>query len=193
MNALGEEELDLSSKAKFMREALEEEAVLVFTHSLLLTEQDLVEVHQRLAGNQPLPDEITQVLQEDVEDRVEKLIAALDREQKRRRERRDEEQQEEEQQEQEEQPPEEQQQQENQQNRQRLVSITAELEMLKQMEEDMMVSTQRMARLFGARGEDLSDLDLALFQRLAHRHNGITEIYLGLKKQIEAALGGGGQ
>ena len=63
-----------------------------------------------------------------------------------------------------------------------------ELEMLKQMEEDMMSRTKFMEKLIEARGEDVSELDLALLERLAHRHNKVTEIFLALKKQIEDAM-----
>lgn len=60
--------------------------------------------------------------------------------------------------------------------------------MLKQMEEDMLKRTRFMEKLISARGDDVSEVDLALLERLTHRHNQITEIFLALKKQVEEAL-----
>jgi hypothetical protein len=189
LNELGEEEKELSSKSTFLREALEKEAVLVFSHAIQTNEQDLEEVARRLAGRQPNPDQVTVVLQKDVEARTQRLIEALRREQERRKRQQEEEQKDRENQENQEDQEQDPNRQNNQQNqRRRLVSITAELEMLKQMEEDMMRRTKFMEKLIEARGEDVSELDLALLERLAHRHNKVTEIFLGLKKQIEDAL-----
>ena len=175
LNELGEEEQELAGSAKFLREALEKEQVLVFSHALQANEQDLFEVKNRLGGRRPRPDEVTIVLQKDVEDRTMKLIEALEREQRRRQEQRK-------------QGDRNQRQNNGQNQRRRLVSLTAELEMLKQMEEDMLKRTQFMGKLITARGDDVSEIDLALLERLAHRHNQITEIFLALKKQVEQAM-----
>jgi len=45
-----------------------------------------------------------------------------------------------------------------------------------------------MEKLISVRGDDVSEVDLALLERLTHRHNQITEIFLALKKQVEEAL-----
>jgi hypothetical protein len=51
-----------------------------------------------------------------------------------------------------------------------------------------MKRTTFMEKLIETRGENVAELDLALLERLAHRHSRITEIFLELKKQIEQVL-----
>ena len=60
--------------------------------------------------------------------------------------------------------------------------------MFKQMEENMLRRTKFMERVTRARGDEVSDLDLALLQRLGHRHNEITRIFEQLRAQMEEAM-----
>ena len=182
LNDLGEQESELSGKADYLRKALEEEAVLVFSHALRANAEDLAEVAKRLGGRRPDPGDITLVLQKDVEVRTQELIDALKREQQ-RREQEERERRERQNQDQQDQDPN-----NNQRQQRRLVSILAELQMLKQMEEDMMRRTTFMERVIRVRGDDISDVDLALLQRLGHRHNEISRIFEQLREQMEAAM-----
>jgi len=80
LNQLGERELELADKLKFIKEALTEEDVVVYSYVLRANEQDLRSVSQRLSGSRPDPGEYTSLLQHDVENRTTKLIEALKRE-----------------------------------------------------------------------------------------------------------------
>lgn len=179
LNNLGDQESELSAKAQFLRTALEDEGVLVFSHALKANEQDLAEVASRLGGRRPDPGQLTVVLQKDVERRTQELLDALKREQERReqeeRRRREQNQQQD-------------QDEDNQRQRRRLVSVLAELQMLKQMEQDMLRRTKLVERLIRARGDEVSAVDLALLQRLGHRHNEITRIFEQLRAQMEEAM-----
>ena len=125
----------------------------------------------------------TTLLQEDVEQRTEKLLEALDREQQRREEQR---QQEQEQEQQEQDQP----QNKFNQQREKLVSLIAELEMLKQLGTDTRQATDNLKTLVEVRGEDtISESEVALIQRLAHRHNEITKLFQQIKAGVEEALG----
>ena len=189
LNQLGERERDLADKAEFLHSALEEEGVLVFTHILRSNEDDLNTVGKQLSGSSPDPGDLTIMLQEDVEARTAKLLDALSLEQKRRREEQQRRQEQREQEEQQQQQPD-----NNGQQRQRLVSVIAELEMLLQMEQEMMGRTGQMERLIKARGGDgITELESALIERLANRHNEITQIFLEMKKMVEQTLNPQGQ
>lgn len=103
LNRLGERERELAAKMRFVHEALAQEGTLVFTHVIQVNERDLLDIAERLGGNNPDPSEYTQLLQQDVEERTQRLIDALEKERQRRREeaqRRENEQQEQQQQEQ---------------------------------------------------------------------------------------------
>lgn len=177
LNDLGKEETELGSKAEYLRSALEEEGTLVFSHALKSNEEDLTEVARRLGGRAPDPGELTVMLQEDIEERTAKLIDALKREQERR-------QNEGGQGQNPQQDPG-----QNRPARPRLVPILAELQMLKQMEQDLMGRTQQMQRLVESRGADgITELETALMERLANRHNSVTRIFLQLKAQLEQAM-----
>jgi signal recognition particle GTPase len=123
------------------------------------------------------------MLQRDVEKRSQDLFAALEREQKRREEERKEEQEQQQQQ----------QQQEGQnrfnQQRQKLVSLIAELEMLKQLESDTRRSTEDLETLVSLRqGDDASVAEAALVERLLHRHAEITKLFEAIKQGVEETM-----
>ena len=182
VNGLGEEEQALAGKIELLTSALTEEGNLVYQSVLNANLEDLREVARRLAGRAPDVGSFTTLLQEDVEQRTEKLLEALDREQKRREEQR---QQEQEQQQQEDQP-----QNKFNQQREKLVSLIAELEMLKQLGTDTRQATDNLKTLVEVRGEDtISESEVALIQRLAHRHNEITKLFQQIKAGVEEALG----
>ena len=179
LNQVGERENELIARTEFILQALVEEGVLVFSHALKANVSDLEEIAQRLAGRRPDPGEFTQMLQKDVEDRAEKLIEALRKERERREQERNQQGQ---------------QQGENQFANQRepLVPLIAELQMLRQMEEDMQVRTRQVERLIQAAGADgVTEFDLALAERLAHQHGALTGIFQQVKAAIEQAMQAG--
>ena len=182
LNELAREETELVSKAEYLRTALEEEGTLVFSHALKSNEDDLGEVARRLGGRYPDPGELTVMLQEDVEQRTVKLIDALKREQERRRNEQNSENGEN-------QDANSQDQGQGQNGQPRLVPILAELEMLKQMEQDMLKRTEHMSAMLDARGGDgITELETTLMERMANRHNAVTNIFLQLKAQLDQAL-----
>ena len=182
VNGLGEEEQALAGKIELLTNALTEEGNLVYQSVLKANLEDLREIARRLAGRAPDVGSFTTLLQEDVEQRTEKLLEALEREQQRREEQR---QQEQEQQQQEDQP-----QNKFNQQREKLVSLIAELEMLKQLGTDTRQATDNLKTLVEVRGEDtISESEVALIQRLAHRHNEITKLFQQIKAGVEEALG----
>ena len=143
---------------------------------------DLLEIARRLAGRNPDASRFTTMLQRDVEKRSQDLFAALEREQKRRDEERKEEQEQQQQQ-----------QQEGQnrfnQQRQKLVSLIAELEMLKQLESDTRRSTEDLETLVSLRqGDDASVAEAALVERLLHRHAEITKLFEQIKQGVEETM-----
>ncbi len=177
LNGLGENEGELASKVEFIRTALQEESVLVFSHILKSNEDDLRELAKRLSGRRPEANEYTVILQQDVEARTVQLLEALERERKRREEEKKKEKEEK--------------QGENQfgPQKKRLVPILAELKMLKRMEEEMIKSTEALESILDASGADgISELDTQIAERLANRHNAITEIFGKVKQQLEQAL-----
>ncbi len=177
LNKLGSQEENLKTKAEFLRQALEEEGVLVFSHALAANEDDLDQITVRLSGRNPDPGELTVVLQQDVEARTLKLLEALQKEQERREQERNQQDQQQQQQED-----------RNQNGKRPLVSGIAELQMLKQMEEDMLLRTQYLEKLFSSQTDEFSEIDMALLERHAHRHNEVTKIFLQLKSQIEQSM-----
>lgn len=171
LNELGQREEELANQADFLRTSLAEEQTLVFTHVLQSNQEDLEEVSRRLGGRNPDASDLTVMLQTDVEERTEKLLAALKREQERR-------------------------QQssgsnsgEQGESTPRLVPILAELQMLKQMEEDLLGRTKQMQAVLETRGGDgITDLETTLVERLANRHHAVTRIFMELKAQLETAM-----
>lgn len=175
LNQLGEQEQELADKLKFIKEALSEENVIVYSHVIETNEQDLRSISRRLSGSRPDPGEYTALLQHDVEERTTKLIEALKREQQRR----------EQQQQQQQQPG------ENKfdNQRQRLVPIVAELKMLKELEQEMLIRTNITDRLLSsAANDDITDQELAMTEQLANQHNALTGIFTRVRAQLEEAL-----
>jgi hypothetical protein len=182
-NQLGEEEQDLAGKIAALVQALTEEGNLVYQAVLKANVDDLREVARRLAGRRPDVGTFTTMLQGDVERRTEDLLAALERERQRREQERNEQQQ--------------QQQQQQQdrgrnrfnQQRKKLVSLIAELEMLKKLGVDTRTATDNLRTLVEARGDaTISEAETALIERLAHRHGEITKLFQQIKAGVEETM-----
>jgi hypothetical protein len=191
VNGLGEEEQSLAGKIEFLVTALTEEGNLVYRSVLNANLEDLREVARRLAGRAPDIGSFTTLLQYDVERRSVQLLEALEREMKRREEERQEKQEQEQQEQQ-------QQQSENKFSEQRkmLVSLIADLEMLKSLGGDTKEAMENLKVLVEVRGdESISEAEVAMIQRLAHRHNEITKLFEQIKAGVEEAMGaqGGGE
>ena len=85
---------------------------------------------------------------------------------------------------------------ENKFNQQRklLVSLIADLEMLKSLGGDTKEAMENLKVLVEVRGdESISEAEVAMIQRLAHRHNEITKLFEQIKTGVEAALNAGGE
>lgn len=177
VNQIGEEELQLAAKLDFLVQALTEEGNLVYRTVLQANGDDLREVARRLAGRRPDVGTFTTLLQQDVERRSTELLEALERERKRREQERKESQQQ-------------QQQGKNRfnQQRQKLVTLIAELEMLKTLGTDTQAATENLRTLVDARGDDvITDAEVALIERLGHRHAEITKLFQQIKASVEQA------
>ncbi|MFT4512455.1 MAG: hypothetical protein ACI89X_000504 [Planctomycetota bacterium] len=188
VNGLGEEEQSLAGKIEFLVTALTEEGNLVYQSVLSANLEDLREVARRLAGRAPDVGSFTTLLQDDVERRSVQLLEALEREMKRREEERKEEQEEQK----------DKQKSENKFNQQRkmLVSLIADLEMLKSLGGDTQEAMENLKMLVEVRGdESISEAEISMIQRLAHRHNEITKLFEQIKVGVEEALNaqGGGE
>jgi len=178
LNTAGEEEQGLATKIEFLVHALNDDGNLVYQTVLRASQEDLREVARRLSGRAPDPGPYTTMLQQDVERRAEELIKALEREQKRREQERRQQQ-------------EQQQQGQNKFNpqREKLVSLIADLEMLKQLGIDTRRATDNLRTLIDARGDEaVSDAEVALIERLSHQHAEITALFQKIREGIEAAL-----
>ena len=183
LNQFSEEEQSLASRIQTMVTALTAEGNLVYRTVLQANHEDLQEVARRLAGRNPDPSRYTTMLQQDTERRTRDLLAALEREQKRR----EQEQKDQQQQQEQKQPG------ENKFNEQRkkLVSLIAELEMLKQLEKDTSASSQDLQTLISLReGDNVSQAELALVERLMHRHGEITKLFQQIKAGVEETMQG---
>ncbi|MBZ0154346.1 MAG: hypothetical protein K8J09_22690, partial [Planctomycetes bacterium] len=181
LNQLGEEEQGLAAKVDLMVKALSEEGSQVYRAVLQANLDDLGEIARRLAGRNPDPGRFTTLMQQDVERRTEQLLAALEKERQRR-----------------EQDRQQQQQQQGQPNqsknrfneqRKKLVSLIAELEMLKQLGVDTRRATDDLRALVDANGGDaITDAEVALIERLANRHAEITKLFAQIKQGVEQSL-----
>lgn len=177
LNQVGDEEQELAGRLEFLVGALTEEGNLVYQTVLQASVDDLREVARRLAGRAPDPGTYTTLLQQDVERRTEELLAALERERQRR------------QQQQQQQQKQQQGQNKFSPQRQRLVSLIAELEMLKKLGVDTRRATDNLRALVEARGDDtITEAEVALIQRLAHRHGEITKLFQQIKQNVEQTL-----
>jgi hypothetical protein len=180
-NQLGEEEQQLAGKLEQLTAALTEEGNLVYLAVLKANLDDLRETARRLGGRNPDPGAFTTLLQQDIEKRTENLLQALERERQRRENERKQQQQQ-------------QQQQQKGQNRfnpqqQKLVSLIAELEMLKQLGTDTAKATDNLRTLVEARGDEtIAEAEVALIERLAHRHGEITKLFQQIKAGVEQTL-----
>lgn len=185
VNQLGEEEQELAGKLEFLVQALTEEGNLVYQTVLKANVDDLREVSRRLAGRRPDVGTFATLLQQDVERRTEDLLQALERERQRREQERKDRQQKKDQN----QPP-------GGQNkfdpqRKKLVGLIAELEMLKKLGIDTRAATDNLKALVEARGDDvISEAEVALIERLGHRHAEITRLFQQIKTGVEETLQG---
>jgi exonuclease VII large subunit len=180
LNQLGQEEQELGARIGFLVSGLAEEGNQVYRAVLDANRQDLEEIARRLLGRNPDPGSFTTMLQQDVERRTEDLLAALDRERKRR----EQEQRDQQQQQRDRQP-----QNKLQQQRERLVSLIAELEMLKQLELDTQRSANNLRTLVELRSDDaVSAAEVAMIERLADRHGEVTRLFLTIKAAVEQTL-----
>lgn len=184
LNQFGEEEQELSAKLSALILALAEEGNLVWQAVLKASQEDLGEVVRRLGGRNPDPTTYTTMLQQAIERRTTDLLSALEREQKRREQERTDEQKKDQQQDQ-------QQKGKNKlnQQRQKLVSLIAELELLKTLEADTRRATSDLQVLLSLRsGDDIQAAEAALVERLAHRHSEVTKMFQQIKAGVESAL-----
>lgn len=181
-NQIGEEEQELAGKVEFLVQALSEEGNLVYQAVLKANIDDLREVARRLGGRRPDVASFTTLLQQDVERRTEELLTALENERKRREQERKDRQK---------------QQQEGQDKgknkfdpqRKKLVGLIAELEMLKKLGIDTRTATDNLRTLVDARGDDvISEAEVALIERLAHRHSEITRLFQQIKAGVEQTM-----
>ena len=73
--------------------------------------------------------------------------------------------------------------------REKLVSLIADLEMLKQLGIDTRRATDNLRTLIEARGDEtVSDAEVALIERLSHQHSEITALFQKIRQGIEAAM-----
>jgi hypothetical protein len=138
---------------------------------------------RRMTGRNPDVGAFTSLLQQDVERRTGDLLEARERERKRREQERKDRQQ---------------QQQQNEQDkgknrfdqrREKLVSLIAELEMLKKLGIDTRTTADNLRLLVESRGEDvISDAEVTMIERLANRHNEITKLFQQIKAGVEQTL-----
>jgi hypothetical protein len=181
LNQLGEEELVLAGKIEALVTALQDEGNLVYRTVLKANLEDLREVARRLGGRAPDVGTFTTLMQADLERRTEDLLQALERERQRR---------------QQEQKEQQQQQQQNrqkrnklQQQREKLVSLIAELEMLKRLGIDRRRAADDLRSLVEARGDEaISNAEVELIERLAHSHSEISKLFAQIKAGVEEAL-----
>jgi hypothetical protein len=181
MNQLGEEEIDLGKRIDTLVAALTEEGNLVYRTVLVANAEDLREIGRRLAGRNPDVGSFTTLLQQDTERRAEELLAALDAERQRREQERKERQQQQQQQ----------QQGQNRFNPQRkkLVGLIAELEMLKRLGIDTRKAADNLQTLIEVRGDEtIADAEVALLERLGHRHAEITRLFQQIKAGIDETM-----
>ncbi len=187
LNQLGEEEQELAGRIEFLVQALTDEGNLVYRAVLGANLEDLREVARRLVARVPDPGSYTTLLQQDVERRTQDLLLALERERQRREEERRQQQQQQQQQAQ---------QSKNKfnQQRQQLVSLIAELEMLKRLGTDTRRATDDLRTLVELRGDEtISDAEVALVERLAHRHAEITRLFEQIRAGVMQAMQQGQQ
>jgi hypothetical protein len=180
-NQLGKDEQELAGRLDFLIAALAEEGNLVYQSVLKANAEDLREVARRLGGRNPDVGAFTALMQQDVERRTVELLAALDRERKRREQERQQRQQE-------------QQQQDKGKNRfdpqrEKLVGLIAELELLKQLGIDTRKAADNLRALVEARGDEtVLDTELTMIERLANRHAEVTTLFQQIKAGVEQTL-----
>lgn len=181
LNALATEEQELAGKIEFLVTALSDEGNLVYQSVLKANLEDLREVGRRLTGRAPDPGNYTTMLQQDVERRTEELLAALERERQRR---------EKERQNQKDDPSQGQSGQNKlNQQREKLVNLIAELEMLKQLGADTRRANDNLRTLVESRGDaPVTESETAMIERLAHRHGEITKLFQQIKQGVEESM-----
>jgi len=177
LNQLGEQEQELAGRVEFLVNALAEEGNQVYQAVLRANLEDLREVARRLAGRAPDPGRFTTLLQQDVERRSQDLLDALERERQRREAERKQ-----------------QQQQPKGKNkfdprRERLVGLIAELEMLKRLQLDVGRAANEHRALVEARSDEvITDAEVALVERLSHRHAEVTKLFAAIQAAVEETM-----
>ena len=78
--------------------------------------------------------------------------------------------------------------QQQREQRQRLVSIIAELKLLKQLEDDLHARSEQIEKLMAARTGESGTVEAEMMDKLANRQNRITSIFLELKRQLDEML-----
>jgi len=178
LNTLATEEQELAGKLEFLVAALTDEGNLVYQSVLKANLEDLREVSRRLTGRAPDPGTYTTMLQQDVEHRSEELLRALERERQRREKER-----------QSGDSSQGQGQNKLNQQREKLVTLIAELEMLKQLGTDTRRANDNLRTLVESRGEaPVTDAETAMIERLAHRHSEITKLFQQIKQGVEQSM-----
>ena len=60
--------------------------------------------------------------------------------------------------------------------------------MLRRMEEDMRARTNELDRVLAASGDEVTDFDIAMTERLAHQHGAVTNLFKQIKTAIEQSM-----
>jgi hypothetical protein len=177
LRGIAQQEKELADKAKFLREALEQEGSQVFSFVLRANQEDLEQVNTLMGGAEQDTGDYVQGLQKDVEKRTAELLAALKKEMNRR--------QDEGQNQDQQQNPQQNQNSNEGANKPKLVPDIAELKMLKLLEEDILDRTQQFRTLYpNLEFGELTEYQRNRLDRLAHRHNQITEIFSRFMKLL---------
>jgi hypothetical protein len=170
---LSRSERALSERAASIAVALEKEETMVFADSMRTTEEDLTRVGELMGEDPYRTDDFVRVIQDDVAKRIARLKEALRNEAKRRRDN----------------PEGQQPNRQDQQNqggepgKQHLVPDIAELKMLKLLEDDLAERTLRLLEM-AKNSEGFDSLLRSELNRLASRHNRVTELFLGFKEHL---------
>ena len=147
-------------------EALEKEEIRVYAYLLRSCEEDLMRVAELMGRDgEYRSDELVQGLQQDVSERFDGLLKALQDEIQNRSKR----------------P--EPRGRNNPNHKEKLVPDVAELRMLKRMEDDLAARTQRLLE-WEQRGTGEDPILRREVERLAARHNRITELFSEFKKRL---------
>jgi hypothetical protein len=177
---LAESERDLSTQAEAMRDALQKDEALAFEHALAQTRDDLTAIADKLGDEQTGWN--VQMLQGDVEQRLQDLLAVLAAEHQRREEALK--------------NPEQQDggQGNQQQGQEALVPPVAELLLIQRLEQAALARLDAYAKDAAARpeGSEPSDGERDMLQRWAGEHQAITTLFREKFQQLDVKTGADG-